>query len=77
MLFAFYKTVIPLPTGVDRPMPFIFAGIVILSAAAAIIIKRRNPEQLSLLGQHVFVESEKALPEALVAEASGEDPITS
>jgi amino acid transporter len=77
MLFAFYKTVIPLPTGVDRPMPFIFAGIVILSAAAAILIKRRNPEQLSLLGQHVFVESEKALPEALVHEASGEDPITS
>lgn len=76
MVFAFYKTVVPLPTGVTRPMPFIFVGIVVLSALAAIIIKRRNANTLSLLGQVVFVESEKALPEALVHEASGDDPIT-
>jgi amino acid transporter len=77
MLFAFYKTVIPLPTGVDRPMPFIFLGIVVVSTVAAFIIKRQDPGRLSLLGQVVFVESEKALPEALLAEASGDDPITS
>lgn len=77
MLFAFYKTVVPLPAGVEKPMPFIFVGIVIVAAAVAIVIKRRNPERLSMLGQVVFVESEKALPEALVHEASGEDPITS
>jgi hypothetical protein len=76
MLFAFYKTVVPLPTGVTRPMPFIFVGIVVVAAVAAILIKRRNPNSLSLLGQVVFVESEKALPEALVHEASGDDPIT-
>lgn len=77
MLFAFYKTVVPLPAGVEKPMPFIFVGIVIVAAAAAYYIKRRNPERLSLVGQVVFVESEKAGPEALVHEATGEDPITS
>jgi hypothetical protein len=49
---------------------------VLASAIAAILIKRRNPNALSLLGQVVFVESEKAMPEALVHEASGDDPIT-
>jgi len=77
MVFAFYKTVVPLPTGVEKPMPFVFVGIVLVSIIAVLIIRRRNPERVALLGQVVFVESERALPEALVHEASGDDPITS
>jgi amino acid transporter len=76
MLFAFYKTVVPLPSGVEKPMPFIFVGIVVVATVAAYLIKRRDPERLSLVGQVVFVESEKAGPEALVHEATGDDPIT-
>jgi amino acid transporter len=77
MIFAFYKTVVPLPAGVEKPMPFIFVGIVLLAVIAVLIIRRRSPAQIALLGQTVFVESEKALPEAFVHEASGDDPITS
>jgi amino acid transporter len=76
MLFALYKSVVPLPVGVERPMPFIFAGVVVASCVVVLILRRTNPERIAGLGQTIFVEAEQARDESLIAEAEGRNPIT-
>jgi amino acid transporter len=76
ILYALYKSVIPLPTGVERPMPFILLGIIVASIVLVLIMKRTNPSSLEKVGKSVFVEAAVARPEALLAEVEGRDLIT-
>jgi amino acid transporter len=76
MLFALYKTVIPLPTGVLRPMPFIFLAVIVVSIVTVLILKNRNPKLIESIGQSVFVDVEKVRPEAMIAEVNDRDVIT-
>lgn len=76
MVYALYKSVVPLPTGVLRPMPFILLGITIASIVLVLILKQVNPRLIETFGKTVFVDAAKARPEAMLAEAEGRSPIT-
>lgn len=76
MAFALYKSVVPLPTGVEKPMPFIFGAIVVASIVMVLILKKTSPKTMSTFGQKVFVSAESARAEALLAEFADRNPIT-
>ena len=76
MVFALYKSVYPLPVGVDHSMPWILALSIVAAIILAVVLKAINPDLVSKFGKSIFVDAASARPEAMLAETQDRDVIT-
>ncbi len=76
MVVALYKSIFPLPTGVEKAMPAIMVVIAVLAIILALVLRATNPRLIENIGQTIFVDAASARPEATLAEVEGKDPIT-